>query len=128
MMKALANQSEGTPTHEDESSACMSARLNPYQKRPLQFEIQLDLKSLGHMIMSKMGIAIKHQDKEKQSPQGHAKMQSSSRPFLEEMMKKFDFQGLGDGREGSKGVFKNSFLKNKTDQRPSIQSNSPLTE
>ena len=44
------------------------------------------------------------------------------------MMKKFDFQGLGDSHEGSKGVFKNSFLKNKTDQKQSIQSNSPLTE
>ena len=43
-------------------------------------------------------------------------------------MKKFDFQGLGDGREGSKGVFKNSFLKNKTDQKPATQASSPLTE
>ena len=66
----LPNASEEIATNKDEnSSVCMSTRLNAIQRcaPPLNFEIRLDLKSLGTMVVCKRGVFMGWLDKNTES-------------------------------------------------------------
>lgn len=103
-MHLLASQSgDGTPTQdEQESSACMSARLNQQIKVPLRFEIKLDLKSLGYLVINRLGVGVQQKDKPNNNQSGSKTKNPNRQQKLEDKIVKFDFESLGESSDEAK--------------------------